>query len=105
MMQRIERLEAIVVVGMSDEQQEVLEHFAHNSHEPESAISVQATHMPTPEINDRIDPSVGPSRANQNDKLSRRDVRKSNYTGRQLPPIQEIEVDDRYMMSGALQDP
>lgn len=93
------------MVDVSDEQREVLEEFARTSHEPESAINEQATQAPTPEYSDRIDPSVGSSRSKQNDKLSRKGVSKSNHKGEQLPPIHEIEVDDRYMMSGALQDP
>ncbi len=104
MMQRIDRLEAIVVVGMSDEQQEVVQEFARGSHEPESAINEQVTHTPTPEYNGRNDPSVGSPRSKRPDELLMKVVSKSNQKGGRLPPIQGIEVDDRYMMSGALQD-
>lgn len=103
MSQRIERLEEVVMIGMSEDKREDVTQFLRNDQE-ESTTNERAPQVPTLDYDDSIIPSIGSSRPQRTDKLPRKFVSTSDKTARRLPSIPEIEVDDRYMMSGALQD-
>lgn len=93
MLQRIERLEEVVMIGMSEDKREDVTQFLRNDHEA-SATNERAPQVPTLEYDDSIIPSIGSSRPQRIDKLPRKLVSRLNKTARRLPSIPEIELND-----------